>query len=173
MSPSNNLVGLGRFTVSPKASSKYYLSHVDGCCDDAQTLLVCRVGDEYEIDAYLMSCEEHASFSDEYSKIKSDAQWRLLRLRELLSVNILLKTQPLRSIGFPIIGEDFVLDYDTMKIGHDTDNDEDCWVVRPATVYHGFVLHKEARFALTKKTLVDKGVWDYRLIESWLNSHPA
>jgi len=159
---------LGRFTISPSFSPKQLLQSVAGYCDEAPRVLKSMKGDDYEVEASLIHSDTYQDFSVAYRKKLLDREYRLLTLRELLVFDLRLTNPKLRFQGFPIICLDFVLDFEVEESGYGTEVVRHKWIVRPAAAYHGSILEGCAGFAVTPKTLVDKGDWYYSITEGFI-----
>lgn len=162
---SENVKRVGMFTISPCFSPVELLKGVDVCCDDVLCSLRPRPGDEYQIFVDLVKAKRYEPFTSAHNRMLVHPDYRLLNLDELLFVNLRTCSPLLKYCGEPIIGRDFVLDFEPEETGHNTEVYRHKWLLRSVFGYHGFILGSKAKFAVTPRTDVDRGVFSEGFLE--------
>lgn len=161
---------LGRFQIDPQFSAEQLLTQVDAYCDAVEVALRPTFNDPYEIEPMLRGIGSFEDFREVYdTRLVSETE-RLLTLKELLVVYC-YKSLDLRSKTNLIICKDFVLDFNYEADEYEADVRVNDCIVWPIDEFEDVVLNPTARFAVVRKTLVDRDMFTYQRMEKFLDSY--
>ncbi len=155
---------LGRFTISPQYQPRQLLAHIGSYSGEAFDALSARAGDDYDIEPRLRGLGKFENFLAAYQEKKVSKTERLLTLRELLILHI--RSRPALRLRSPfIICEGFALDFTSVGEENGEDSEDFDSAIHSFKEIGDVVLSPDTRFAMTRMTLLEKGVWSERMFD--------